>query len=79
MGNSGGKNKVRTHPSEEGPSPALMQYGDYGDIYGQDQHTDYDSGVRQKNEENCLIYSYNSSGTLTRPMEKCIGTMEIIR
>ena len=47
MGNSGGKNRVRTHPSEEGPSPALMDPR-YGDIYNKDQHRDYDSGVRQK-------------------------------
>ena len=45
MGNSGGKN--RTHPSEEGPSPALMD-PQYGDIYDKDQHRDYDSGVRKR-------------------------------
>ena len=45
MGNSGGKNRVRTHPSEEGPSPGLMD-PQYGDIYDKDQHRDYDSGVR---------------------------------
>ena len=43
MGNSGGKN--RTHPREDGPSPALMD-PQYGDIYDKDQHRDYDSGVR---------------------------------
>ena len=44
MGNSGGKN--RTHPSEDGPSPALMD-PQYGNIYDTDQHRDYDSGVRK--------------------------------